>query len=96
MPGGDPQNELLQQPPFTFTEHMRDLVGRRIQVATQCGTLEGTLREVFPDHILITVDNTNVHILLSGICFVGEMRPPMMPPPPGPGMSYGRSGCGLG
>lgn len=94
MPGSRPETELLQQLPFMFTEHMRELVGQRIQVATNCGTLEGTLREVYPDHILITVDNTNVHVLLSGICFVSEMRPPMMPPPPGPGMGFERGGYG--
>lgn len=60
-----------------FYQHLMEMRGRMVEVATACKTLKGKLQGVFPDHILVeTKEGLRCHIRLKEICFVCPMMDP--------------------
>lgn len=61
--------------PYMY-QHLLELKGRRVEVATQCKTVKGKLKGVFPDHVLVEMDRREYHIRLKTICFVSPFMDP--------------------
>lgn len=53
-----------------FVRHLQGLVGRQVEIATVCGALNGTLRQVFPDHVLLETAMGPVHVRMREMCWV--------------------------
>lgn len=58
---------------LVFTDHMRTLLGRMVDAATWAGTVQGTLVDVFPDHILVQTPSARYHVRLAALAFVRAM-----------------------
>lgn len=56
-----------------FAGHMQALVGQVVDAATWAGTVQGTLVDVFPDHLLIQTPSARYHVRLKAIAFVRAM-----------------------
>lgn len=58
---------------LVFGEHLRGLLGQMVDAATWAGTVQGTLVDVFPDHILLQTPSARYHMRLAAIAFVRAM-----------------------
>lgn len=56
-----------------FLTHLRQLRGRTVEVAAMHWTIQGTLGEIFLDHILVRTDMGRYHIRIPAIAYVREM-----------------------
>lgn len=56
-----------------FIAHLRQLRSHMVEVAAMHWTIQGTLGEVFSDHILVQTDMGMYHIRIPGIAYVREM-----------------------
>ncbi|TDA67446.1 MAG: DUF2642 domain-containing protein [Clostridia bacterium] len=56
-----------------FLAHLRQLRGHMVEVAAMHWTIQGTLREVFSDHILVQTDMGMYHIRIPAIAYVREL-----------------------
>lgn len=60
--------------PMPFLENMRELArrGTRVEVATPCGSVDGTIASVFEDHLTVLSGGVRHHMRLDRICSVRE------------------------
>lgn len=65
--------EAMQVMPGEFIAHLRRLRGHMVEVAAMHWTIEGTLQEVYSDHILVTTNMGSYHIRLPAIAYVREV-----------------------
>ncbi|BCV24327.1 MAG TPA: DUF2642 domain-containing protein [Firmicutes bacterium] len=68
-----PGYEAYSPADLVFNDHMRALVGQVVDAATWAGTVQGTLVDAFPDHILIQTPSARYHVRLAAIAFVRAM-----------------------
>jgi hypothetical protein len=65
---GDPRQEFTQP----LLQHLQQLTGKPVVVSTTAGKIDGTLGDVFSDHILIEASGKKYHINLNQIVYVQE------------------------
>lgn len=54
-----------------FYQHLVEMRGNMVEVATTCKLLKGKLLEVLPDHLLLEMkEGLRCHVRLKEICFV--------------------------
>ncbi|WP_054950243.1 DUF2642 domain-containing protein [Numidum massiliense] len=61
--------------PF-FVERIHRFLGHRCEVATDCKTLKGVLKEVAQDYITLRVDGRECCIRIKMICFICPIMDP--------------------
>lgn len=57
-----------------FIRNLRSLIGENVTLATTCGTVRGTLQQVFDDHVLLRHNGSEQHVRIKQICFVAVER----------------------
>lgn len=56
-----------------FIAHMRRLRGQMIEIAAMHWIIQGTLQEVYSDHLLVVTDMGSYHIRMPAIAYVREI-----------------------
>lgn len=69
-----PQHKMKE--PY-FYQHLVEMRGHMVEVATTCKVLKGKLVEVLPDHLLLELkEGLRCHVRLKEICFVCQYKDP--------------------